>query len=87
MLNYAPRILLRFIVSFIKCLDYCGVMPKALNEASPFHGSMFISDLGSVRLPPVSHHLYDFGNLPLFICFGRKERRAELNREGRSGTA
>ncbi|MDD3832676.1 MAG: 2-oxo acid dehydrogenase subunit E2, partial [Oscillospiraceae bacterium] len=43
-----------------------------------------ISDLGSIGIPPVFHHLYDFGNIPIFLCFGTKIRRMVTDREGKT---
>ena len=77
-----PRVILKFVISFLEFLDYFGLMPKTLLEVSPFHGSLFITDLGSIGLPPVFHHLYDFGNMPLFIAFGVKRKVNELGKNG-----
>ena len=38
--------------------------------------------MGSLGIPPVVHHLYNFGNLPVFVAFGRKYRKTELDPEG-----
>ena len=77
-----PRLVLKFGIWLINLLDYFGLLPQALLDASPFHGSMIISDLGSLGIPPIYHHIYNFGNLPLFICFGAKRRVVELDDEG-----
>lgn len=77
-----PRFLLKFAIGFLRILDYFGLIPEALLEASPFHGSMIITDLGSLRIGPVFHHLYNFGTLPLFIAFGAKRHQYELDRHG-----
>ena len=77
-----PRIVIRFLIAFLEFLDYFGIMPKSVINASPFHGSLFITDLGSIGLPPVFHHLYDFGNMPLFIAFGAKRKTREINNDG-----
>ncbi len=73
-LYFVPGLILRLVVRLLEIMDFFGVMPRSLIEASPFHGSIFISDLGSIGLPPVNHHLYDFGNIPMFLCFGTKTR-------------
>ena len=78
-----PRVLLRFTVLFLELLDYFGLLPKSLIDASPFHGSVIITDLGSNGLPAIYHHLYDFGNLPAFIALGAKKRINEINAEGK----
>jgi len=77
-----PRILLKFAISLLTFLDYFGKMPKAILKISPFHGSVAISDIGSVGLPVIYHHLYNFGNMPLFISFGAKRKVYELNADG-----
>ena len=76
----APRLLLKFVIWVLNGMDYFGLLPQSLLDASPFHGSMIITDLGSLGIPPIYHHLYNFGNLPLFIAFGAKHRRVELDK-------
>ncbi len=70
--NLIPRFLLRWTIAFIKLLDYYNHMPRSLNTLSPFHASCFITSMGSLGIPPVFHHLYEFGNCPLFISYGPK---------------
>ncbi len=82
-LNYIPRLLLKFVVWFLKLLDYFGLLPKFLiNQVSPFHASMFITSMGSLGIPPIYHHLYDFGNVPLFLSYGAKRSVNEVQRDG-----
>lgn len=72
--NYIPGLVLKFAIWFLTLLDYFGHLPKALLKVSPFHGSMIITSMGSLGIKPIYHHLYDFGNLPLFISYGTKRR-------------
>ncbi len=80
--NYIPGLVLKFAIWFLKVLDYFGLLPKKLIEVSPFHGSMFITSMGSLGVPPVFHHLYDFGNIPVFLSFGAKYKKTELKPDG-----
>ena len=77
-----PRFVIRFAMWIIKVLDYFGLMPKKLLKLSPFHGSMIITDLGSLGIGPVYHHIYNFGTLPVFISFGAKRTAYELDKFG-----
>ena len=77
-----PRFLLRFVMASIRSMDYHDLLPKSLLGASPFHASMVVTDLGSLGIPPVYHHLYNFGDAPCFLAFGAKRREYVLNREG-----
>ena len=77
-----PGLLLRGTVNFFRFLDYFGWLPRILTKLSPFHGSMFITNMGSLGMPPIYHHLYDFGNLPVFIAMGAKRTEYFVNKKG-----
>ena len=77
-----PGIFLKFVVWLLRVLDYFGMLPKFLLEISPFHGSVFFTSMGSLGIPPIYHHLYDFGNLPIFGSFGCKRRALEVEEDG-----
>jgi len=81
-LNLIPSVVLKFTVWLLKLLDYFGMLPKFLTELSPFHGSLFFTSMGSLGIPPIYHHLYDFGNIPVFGAFGCKRRALELQEDG-----
>ena len=80
--SYIPGVLLKFAVWFLKLLDYFDLLPRKLTMASPFHASFFITSMGSLGIPPIYHHLYDFGNIPVFLAFGAKYRKNEINPDG-----
>ncbi|HIS97449.1 MAG TPA: 2-oxo acid dehydrogenase subunit E2 [Candidatus Scatomorpha pullistercoris] len=77
-----PGLFLKFAVWILKIMDYFDLIPMSLLRASPFHGSMIVTDLGSLGIPPIYHHIYNFGNLPVFLAFGAKRRVMELDRHG-----
>ncbi|MBQ7315038.1 MAG: hypothetical protein IJW83_03440 [Clostridia bacterium] len=70
LLTHLPRLIFRGAISFLRFLDYFNLLPRFLLKVSPFHGSMFITHLGSLGIPAIYHHLYDFGNVPVFIAIG-----------------
>lgn len=39
--------------------------------------------MGSLGIPPIYHHLYNFGNVPVFCSFGRKRSEVELDGDGK----
>ncbi len=83
LVNLLPGFVLRWFVGIIRLMDYGGFAPKKILELSPFHGSMFITSMGSLGIPPIYHHLYDFGNVPVFLAYGKKRREFEMNEEGK----
>lgn len=81
-LNFIPGFLLRWTIRFLRFLDYFRLLPKGLTRLSPFHGSFFITSMGSLGIPPIVHHLYDFGTVPAFCAFGAKQREFKVNPDG-----
>ncbi|MBQ7799044.1 MAG: 2-oxo acid dehydrogenase subunit E2 [Oscillospiraceae bacterium] len=63
------------VVSLLKWLDKHGLLPKAVIDASPFHTSMVISNLASIRTNHIFHHIYDFGTVGQIITLGNSELR------------
>lgn len=82
LLNYIPGLIKKGAIFLLKTLDYFGLLPRALTEVSPFHGSLFITNMASLNIPPIFHHLYNFGNVPLFIAFGAKRGDLFLDEDG-----
>jgi len=62
--------LLSIGAGLIKFLDRHGMLPKSLIDASPFHTSMTISNLASIRTNHIFHHVYDFGTTSILITIG-----------------
>ena len=81
-ISYMPTLIFRAFIAFVSFLDYFGLLPKFLLNVSPFHCSLFISNLGSLGISPIYHHLYNFGNCPLFITFGAKRTELETQKDG-----
>ena len=79
LLMLCPGWLLKFVIFVLRTMDYFGVMPRFINKVSPFHTSFFITDLGSLGIQPVHHHLYDFGTTSIFIAFGTKIREKVID--------
>jgi len=81
-----PTLILKAFIDILKLIDYFGIFPKVLYKASPFHATLFITNLGSLGIPPIYHHLYNFGDLPVFIAFGKIQRKNEINDNGETVT-
>lgn len=81
-LAHMPRLLLKSVAWLLRFFDYFGLLPRALVKVSPFHGSMYITNVGSLGIDAIFHHLYDFGNLPLFIAMGKKRTEYAVNSDG-----
>ena len=69
------------VISFLKGLDKIGLLPKALLDELPFHTSFFITNMASIRMGYVYHHIYDFGTTSIFASIGTKETKLDLDKE------
>lgn len=81
-LKWVPGWLIRFFVKLLSFLDYHGWLPRFILDLSPFHGSMIVTSMGSLGIRPVYHHIYDFGNLPVFVAYGAKQHGVRMDDEG-----
>ena len=85
-LSFIPRIFCRWTIKFLNFLDYFGLLPKKLLWLSPFHGSMIVTSMGSLGIRPIYHHIYNFGNLPVFLAYGSRQTVVTLGKDGQVQT-
>ena len=74
LLSLVPDWLFKFIVNLLMYLDKHGMMPKFIIEASPFHTSAFLTNVGSLGISGIYHHLYNFGTTGVFLSMGKKQK-------------
>ena len=72
--NLIPDSLIRITVRFLNFLDKHGLMPKRIIAASPFHTSIFLTNVGSLGIDSIYHHIYNFGTTSLFFAMGKKKK-------------
>ena len=80
--HLVPGLLLKFLVWALQVSDYFGCLPSSITPLSHFHGSLYITSMASLGIPPIFHHLYDFGKVPVFWSFGRKRQAFEYQWDG-----
>jgi len=71
-----PRFLVRFVVWVLKKLEYHGHYPKFLEKDDPDYSSVFISNLGSIKMSANYHHLANWGTNSFFAVIGEKHKEA-----------
>ena len=72
------------IVGIVKLLDRYGIAPKALISELPFYCGLFVSNNASIGLHNVWHHIYNFGNVSLFMVIGTVLKEAFTDSEGKT---
>ena len=82
--NALPNWLIKFLVGCAKFADKHGMLPASIVGKygfSPFHTSAFITNLKSIKLDYLYHHLYNFGTTGLFISLGKENYEPVVNDE------
>lgn len=83
LLNKLPRCLFSAVIELLKAMDFDGVMPKAIHELSPFHTSVFVTNMGSIGAEPIYHHIYNFGTTSIFIALGNRRKQRIIDKDGK----
>ena len=63
--------LVRFVIWLARNLDKIGLLPRFIIDLSPFHTSLFITNLASIKTSFIHHHCYEFGTTSVFVCMGK----------------
>ena len=63
--------LMRLVIGLAYHLDQWGLLPRKIIDLSPFHTSLFITNLASINTGAIYHHVYEFGTTSIFISMGK----------------
>jgi hypothetical protein len=81
-LGYLPDFLMRTVVFLLYWMDKVGIMPKLIFNVSPWHCSIFLTNIGSIGVESIYHHLYEFGTCSMFVAMGKKTRENIIDKNG-----
>lgn len=74
--------LMRLGINILRWADRHGLLPKQVIAASPFHASVLVSNLASIRTNHIYHHVYNFGTTSVAITMGNLR---DVPKRGRNG--
>ncbi|MBQ9458554.1 MAG: hypothetical protein IJU66_01305 [Oscillospiraceae bacterium] len=80
--NRMPRFLAKAILHFLMFLDRHGWVPESLIADDPNYSSVFISNLGSIKLKCGYHHLSTWGTASIFVVIGEKKWTPQYDQHG-----
>ena len=75
--------LLDLVGALLRFMDRHGWLPRALVDASPFHASLLITNLASIRTNHIYHHVCNFGTTSVSMAMGNMR---EVPKRGRDGS-
>ncbi|MFA7075287.1 MAG: hypothetical protein WC152_01270 [Candidatus Izemoplasmatales bacterium] len=71
-LTRVPNLMIKIMVRFLMWMDKHGMLPKKVIDASPFHTTIFLTNLKSIKMETVYHHIYNFGTTGIFVSMGKE---------------
>lgn len=77
-----PMWMRRLIVAILRSLDAHGRMPRDLAADDPFNSTVFISNLGSIKLNAGYHHLTNWSTNSVFVVVGEKHMQPFYGEDG-----
>jgi hypothetical protein len=71
LLLFFPGFVRRIIMRGVNALDCLGMLPRSYIEGDPMYASAVLANMASLGMPPVYHHLYEYGTAGVFCSLGR----------------
>ncbi len=82
-----PGPLLRLVMLLQRWADAWNLLPGAMIKPDPMYASVFVANLGSVGLSAPFHHLYEYGNIPIFLTIGKIHKAPVVREDDTLGVA
>lgn len=77
-----PRPLFRLMAWALMKMEYYGIYPKCFAKDDPCYASVFVTNLGSIKMHADYHHLFDWGNNSFFVVINEKKMRPFFKDDG-----
>lgn len=81
-LSKLPRFILRIIFGILHRMSFYGKLPKMLRPIDPYSSSVFITNLGSIKMSADYHHLANWSTNSLFVIIGEMKKQPYFNDDG-----
>ena len=80
--QHLPRPLFRLLAWTLKKLEYYGHYPASLAKDDPCYSSVYVTNLGSIKMNADYHHLFDWGTISFFVVISEKKLRPFFHEDG-----
>jgi hypothetical protein len=81
-ISHLPRPLFRLMTWTLKRMEYYGIYPKSLAVDDPCYSSVYVTNLGSIKMNADYHHLFNWGTISFFVVIGEKKLRPCFKEDG-----
>lgn len=80
--KYIPSFLLSLVFGVIKLMDRWGIYPRSFQLDDPCYSSVFITNLGSIKMDADYHHIFNWGTNSFFVVVSEKKKRLVVHDDG-----
>ena len=80
--SHLPRPLFRLLAWSLKKMEYYGVYPKSMAQDDPCYSSVYLTNLGSIKMNADYHHLFNWGTISFFVTIGERKMQPFYNEDG-----
>ena len=70
LLTALPIVVRRGAAGLLHAVDSLGLLPAGYIRSDPLYASLFVANLGSLKMDSVFHHLYEYGTISVFCAVG-----------------
>jgi hypothetical protein len=81
-----PGFMVKWLVRLQMWADSVNLLPGAFIHNDPLYSSLFIANIGSLKMDSPFHHLYEYGNIPLFAAIGKTQTVPYVDADGKVAT-
>lgn len=81
-LQKLPRFVLALVFWVLRVLDFFGIYPRSLMKDDPTYSSVYISNLGSIKMNADYHHLFEGGTISFFVVISEKKKQPVFAEDG-----
>ena len=82
LVSKTPRFVMNLVGVLIRFLDRHDWLPYELIKGDPYHTSVVLTNLGSIKLHAGYHHLTNWGTTSVFCAIGEMKKRPFYDDEG-----
>lgn len=77
-----PLFVLAPLVRLVRRLDAWNLLPRGFIEGDPMFASVFVVNLGSLKMDAIYHHAFDYGTIPIFVTIGQVRDAVAVRPDG-----
>lgn len=80
--SFLPRPIFRFFVWVLGRMEYHGIYPESLKKDDPCYSTVYVTNLGSIKMSADYHHIFEWGTNSFFVVISEKKMKPYFKDDG-----